>query len=189
MGRCCYWKVQWPAWRKVQETTGKGLSQIGAECWVAMLQNFIEFLYVALWLERLAKFSNPEKQGIRLTEQCSRIPPKTCTLRSVWCKRLAAHQLGPEQLRKDMTRDAVEIDSSEVQLPEWLRDRESQLNGFVHPGTADGLMKAPQSKWTQHLPHGISLITASEACHKQLHGMLSNQALEKEAKMMKMYSI
>ena len=86
-----------------------------------------------------------------------------------------------------MTRNAVEIDSSEVQLPEWLRDRESQLNGFVHPGTADGLMKAPQSKWTQHLPHGISLITASEACHKQLHGMLSNQALEKEAKMMKMY--
>eukprot|EP00434_Breviolum_minutum_P004856 symbB.v1.2.004283.t1/scaffold220.1/size262620/7 len=44
-----------------------------------------------------------------------------------------------------------------VQLPEWLRDRESQLNGFVHPGTADGLMKA---------------------CHNRLHGMLSNQALE-----------
>lgn len=26
MGRCCYWKVKCPAWRKVQETTGKGLS-------------------------------------------------------------------------------------------------------------------------------------------------------------------
>lgn len=29
-----------------------------------------------------------------------------------------------------------------VWLPDWLQERESQLHGFVHPGTADGLMKA-----------------------------------------------
>ena len=39
--------------------------------------------------------------------------------------------------------DVIRLSPSEVWLPKWLRgDRERQLTGFVHPATADGLMKA-----------------------------------------------
>ncbi|CAK9107303.1 Sacsin (DnaJ homolog subfamily C member 29) (DNAJC29) [Durusdinium trenchii] len=45
-------------------------------------------------------------------------------------------------LGKDLVELMEKIHCTPVWLPDWLRNRESQLAGFVHPGTADGLMKA-----------------------------------------------
>lgn len=47
---------------------------------------------------------------------------------------------------------------AEVWLPDWLRNRESQLAGFVHPGTADGLMKATLEDFPRPSPSWLTLI-------------------------------
>ena len=47
--------------------------------------------------------------------------------------------------------------ASEVWLPKWLTgDPERQLNGFVHPSTADGLMKA--RTWLQSLLGSLNFV-------------------------------